>query len=101
MYEFRELIGYIWQILMDAKELAEEALENKTDNPDLAAVYYHVASNHVTDADMLMKQAESCLAKAEKAQHEDFDSMDVLWSADHKRLIKQMGVVKVYMDMYR
>ncbi len=86
---------------MQAQDVVEEALENKTDNPDLAAVYYHVASDNLADADMLIKQVEACIAKAQKAGDEEYDSMDLLWEADHKRIIKNIAKVKVCMDMYR
>ena len=101
MYEFKELLGYIWATVMDAKDIIMEALENKTSRPDLAAAYYRVASNRLTDADMLIKQAEALLDKAEQGSDEDFDDMDLLWSADHKRILSQIGNVKIHMDMYR
>lgn len=81
--------------------MIKEAVEHKHGNPDLAAAYYRVAGNRCTDADLLIKQAEMCVDRAETAQDEDFDEIDVLWSADKRRLLERMGHIKIYMDMYR
>lgn len=101
MHEFEELINCIWKTTMDAQEIMEEACENKNANPDLAGAYYRIAGNRLTDVDMLIKQAEQYLAKAENSQHSDFDDMDILWSADRRRINQAIARVKIYMDMYR
>ena len=101
MYEFMELVGYIWDTLMDAQQMAHEAVENKHDHPELAAAYYRIASDRVAHAEALTKQASDYLEAARRAECEDLDEMEVLWQADHGRLVKQMSHTKIKMEMYR
>ena len=101
MYEFMELVGYIWAALMDAQDMAHEAIENKHDHPDLAAAYYRIANDRVNHAEALTKQASDCLELARRNDVEDLDEMQAVWTADHGRLVKQMTHTKIMMDMYR
>ena len=101
MYEFMELVRYMWELVMKADTFAREACENKHDHPDLAAAYFRLSSDMLTDFDIMKKQAEMYVDEAEKAQHEDLDKMDCLWSVDHPRLMDEVHRVKVRQEMYR
>lgn len=101
MYEFMELVGHIWSTLMGAQEMAHEAVENKYAHPELAAAYYRISGDCVTHADMLMKQATDYIESARRAEHEDLPKMEAIWTADHGRLVDQMGQTKIKMEMYR
>lgn len=101
MKEFEEMLGYLWTTLMEAKDFAYEAVENKRTMPDLAAMYFRAANSRLADVDMMSKMAETCISSAETRQEEDAEEMKLLWHVDHKRIINFVAQVKNYIEMYR
>ena len=101
MYEFMELVGHIWSTLMDAQDMAHEAVENKHGHPELAAAYYRIAGDRITHAESLTKQAADYLEAMRRAADGDLDKMEAVWTADHGRLVDQMAHAKICMELYR
>ncbi len=101
MKEFKEVLQDISCELDKADYYAGEAKKHKYEYPDLAAVYAKVASDHKEDANMLMRQAQEMVSRAEQEKHGDAMGMAAVYEYAEERFEVELDAVDRKLEKYR
>lgn len=101
MKEFKEVLQDISCELDKAEYYAGEAKKHKHEYPDLAAIYAKVAMDHKEDANMLMRQAQEMVSRAEREKHADAAGMSAVYEYAQERFEMELDAVDRKMEYYR
>ena len=95
----KEVSKRIKEELHDAEWYAEEALEHKAMNPDVAEVYHHLAKEELSHANLLHEKVVTLIRKA-SADKEPPAVMRELWAWQHEEITEEEAEVRRLIDMY-
>lgn len=101
MKEFKEVLQDINCELDKAEYYAGEAKKHKHEYPDLAAIYAKVAMDHKEDANMLMRQAQEMVSRAEREKHGDAVGMAAVYEYAKERFEIDLDIVDRKLEKYR
>jgi ferritin len=95
----KDLSKQIKEELHDAEKYAKMALEHKTDHPELADAYHHLAKEEISHANLLHEKVVAIIRKA-SMEKEAPPVMRELWAWQHEEIIEDEAEVKRLIDMF-
>ena len=95
----KDLSKQIKEELHDAEKYAKMALEHKTDYPELAEAYHHLAKEEISHANILHEKVVAIIRKA--SMEKDVPPvMREIWEWQHGELIEDEAEVTRLIDMH-
>lgn len=101
MTEFKEVLRDVSCELDRAEYYAGEAKKHKGEYPDLAGIYAKVAGCCKENAEMLMRQAQEMVSRAEREKHGDALGMSAVYEYARERAQMDMEAVDRKLEHYR
>jgi rubrerythrin len=95
----KELSKQIKEELHDAEKYAKHAMEYKTEYPEVADVYHHLAKEEVSHANLLHDRVVALIRKA-SSEREVPPVMRELWAWQHEEIVEDQAEVMRLIEMY-
>lgn len=98
----KKITEQISEELCDAEKYIKCAMNQKSDFPQLADVYYKLSNEELGHANALHDQAVRLIDEwKKKMEKEPPDYMKEMWNEEHDEFIEEMAEIKVMIDMYK
>ena len=101
MREIKEIAAFIIDEVDGCLEYAKAAVFYKNSRPDLANLYYNLATVELTHVQKLHVEAEKLVAEAESKNKEYPASMRDSWDKKHKKALEKANKANVYLGMFK
>lgn len=101
MEEIKLLVERIEDELDDACAYAKLALEYKTDDPDLATLFYRLSGEEMTHMELLHKQAVRLIDECKREKGEAPAAMTAVYNFMHDRFTDRAEKVERLQGMFK
>lgn len=97
----KTLASYIDEELGDSQKYAKKALCYKTENPQLAQLFYQLSIEEMDHMNRLHSEVEKIIAKHMESGDETPGGMKLAYEILHNRAIEWAKEIKMLQSMYR
>ena len=101
MQIIKDLASYIDEELGDAQKYAKKALCLKTENPQLAQLFYQLSVEEMDHMNRLHTEVERLILRHKESGAEIPDGMSIAYQMLHERAIEWAKEIKIMQAMYR